>query len=804
MCLTIWGRRMKKIGSSILAAAVFAALGGTPVLAQSFMPAEGPVMERAGFGVALAVNGSEVLVGEPSNVMRSGMVYVYTQGADGEWVESAAFGASDGETGDGFGASLGSDGDYLLVGAPGGVYGFVRADGAWMEEGMLPTPSMMGDENGFGSTIAVSGDVALVGAPGANDDTGAVFVYRRTGDGWAEAGTLTAEGGAAGDAFGASISFDGAVALVGAPTANNRTGAVYVFEVQGFDFESAGSLPADGMARNDRFGSSIFYADATAMVGATGANGGAGVVHAFRATDDGWIPFSTLAAYDPTPRAGFGSSVLRVDDRIWISAPIANRGSGAVYTFRIQEGMIAGVDRIMSEELAGRTAAGAGMVAGEGFVAVSAPSADRGAGKVVIFEEESGEWMADAAVQSDPEGYDPVRGEEVKCEDGSAVAWDCGEVDLVSFVPVLELSGDRARGIVTNDNWGWEDPETGKLYALVGMTDRASFVDISDVTNPVVVGTLAMTEGANGSAWRDLKTYDNHVYIVSDGAGPHGMQVFDLTRLREFDGGEPMVFDADLTYREIASAHNIVINEESGFAYIVGASGGGETCGGGLHMIDIRTPKQPTFAGCFADPQTGRASTGYSHDAQCVNYVGPDSDYAGREICMGANETAISIADVTDKENPIAISRASYPSVGYSHQGWLTDDHRFFYLNDELDELNGTERTRTMIWDVSDLDDPQLVKEHMGTQESSDHNLYIVGNLMYQSNYRSGLRILDISTPEDPTEVAYFDTVAYGDNSAGMGGSWSNYPFFNNGVVIVTSGNEGLFLVRPTVRRTVF
>ena len=75
---------------------------------------------------------------------------------------------------------------------------------------------------------------------------------------------------------------------------------------------------------------------------------------------------------------------------------------------------------------------------------------------------------------------------------------------------------------------------------------------------------------------------------------------------------------------------------------------------------------------------------------------------------------------------------------------------------------------------------------------------------MYQSNYRSGLRILDISTPEAPVEVAYFDTVAYGDNSAGMGGSWSNSPFFDNGVDIVTSGSEGLFLVRPTVRRTVF
>ena len=163
---------------------------------------------------------------------------------------------------------------------------------------------------------------------------------------------------------------------------------------------------------------------------------------------------------------------------------------------------------------------------------------------------------------------------------------------------------------------------------------------------------------------------------------------------------------------------------------------------------------------------------------------------------MSANETALSIAVVTDPTNPVALSRASYPSVGYSHQGWLTEDHHYYYMNDELDEIAGQPRTRTLIWDVSDLDDPQLIKEHFGTQEATDHNLYVRGDIMYQSNYQSGLRVLDISDPENPVEVGYFDTVPYGDNSAGMGGSWSNYPFFESGIVIVTSGREGLFVLK--------
>ena len=80
---------------------------------------------------------------------------------------------------------------------------------------------------------------------------------------------------------------------------------------------------------------------------------------------------------------------------------------------------------------------------------------------------------------------------------------------------------------------------------------------------------------------------------------------------------------------------------------LIGLSAGGETCGGGLHMIDIRDPKNPVFAGCYAEIGTGRAGTGYTHDAQCVVYGGPDAAYQGREVCFGSNETAIVIADVT-------------------------------------------------------------------------------------------------------------------------------------------------------------
>jgi choice-of-anchor B domain-containing protein len=319
---------------------------------------------------------------------------------------------------------------------------------------------------------------------------------------------------------------------------------------------------------------------------------------------------------------------------------------------------------------------------------------------------------------------------------------------------------------------------------------------VTDPANPVYLGELPLHQGAQPNLWRDIKVYRDHAFIVADGAGPHGMQVFDLTQLRGVRL-PPVTFTETAHYDRIHSAHNIAINEATGFAYPIGSSGGGETCGGALHMIDIRDPTHPTFAGCYADTTTGMARTGYTHDTQCVTYQGPDARYQGKEICFNSSETAVGIADVTDKARPRTLAVASYPNVGYTHQGWLSEDQRYFFVDDELDELAGSvPKTRTLVWDVTDLEDPVLHAEYLGTTSASDHNLYVRGRYMYQSNYVSGLRVIDIADPAHPVEVGYFDTVPWGENVPGFAGSWSNYPYFKSGTIIVTSMREGLFVLR--------
>ncbi len=391
-----------------------------------------------------------------------------------------------------------------------------------------------------------------------------------------------------------------------------------------------------------------------------------------------------------------------------------------------------------------------------------------------------------------------VAGDPVACQDGSAAGFDCRNIDLLSFLPVESLGGGN--GTELNDIWGWTDQQSGREYALVGRSDGTAFVDITDPVNPVVIGDLPSHDSTR-SVWRDIKVLNDYAVVVADNPlGPdgmrlHGMQIFDLTRLRDVDhGAAPVAFDEDGLYDGFERAHNVAVNPETEFAYAVGT----ETCGGGLHMIDMKNPLEPTFAGCFAHQGSGRHGSGYTHDVQCVVYHGPDADYQGREICFGSNETHVSIVDVTEKDNPIPISLTSYPHVQYTHQSWLTSDQSYILLDDELDEYSSSDvvNTRTLIFDVIDLDDPQLATEYIGESTSIDHNQYVVGDRSFQANYTSGLRILDISNILNPVEVAFFDTYPADDNVS-FNGAWSNYPFFESGVVVVSSINEGLFVLNP-------
>lgn len=376
---------------------------------------------------------------------------------------------------------------------------------------------------------------------------------------------------------------------------------------------------------------------------------------------------------------------------------------------------------------------------------------------------------------------EPFPFDRVPCEAGLAGEYPCNGYDLISHIPADYFSANTL-----NDNWGWTDPDSRKEYVLQGLDNGVAFIDISDPGAPVYLGKIPTQTVA--SIWRDVKVYNNHAYIVSEAFG-HGLQVFDLTRLRNLTHRE--TFTADGMLQTFGNAHNIAINETSGFAYVIGSS----EHSGGPYFIDLQNPTQPT-------PVGGYAESSYSHDAHIITYNGPDTEHIGKEILLGSNSDGGSnnqlvIVDVTDKSAPRLLSSAVYSNGGYTHQTWMDPEHRYAYLGDELDESNYGNRTKTLVFDLSDLDQPVLHHTYLGPTAAIDHNGYVKGDAYFLSNYSAGFREINVQdiANGNMTEERFFDTYP-SNNYTNFDGVWNVYPFFESGVIAISDIEGGLYLVK--------
>lgn len=392
------------------------------------------------------------------------------------------------------------------------------------------------------------------------------------------------------------------------------------------------------------------------------------------------------------------------------------------------------------------------------------------------------------------------------CVNGFAGDYPCNNVNMLAHLSLTDLGCTFA-----NDVWGYSD-QSGHEYVLACCSDRTVFVDVTTPTAPVILGHLK----GKTSDWRDVKVYKGYAFIGSEAFG-HGIQIFDMSVLTTLSQGLQKSdtsykrdsngiiyfsnFDTEFTvsktYTGVSNSHNVIINVDSGIMYVVGGK-----CSGGLHMVDITDPMSPSFMGCFS-------SDGYTHDAQCVNYIGPDLRYSNREICFAYNEDTLTIVDVTVKSDPQTLSRTGYDNEQYTHQGWLNEAQTHVLLDDELDEYsssnNAGKKTRTMVLDVSNLELPVVTGKFTSTEASIDHNQYITNGKSYQANYCAGLRILDASnlgTISSIKELGYFK-MDYTDadlsgcnNGPRFHGAWSNYPFFTSGTIALNTMEKGLFLLK--------
>lgn len=402
---------------------------------------------------------------------------------------------------------------------------------------------------------------------------------------------------------------------------------------------------------------------------------------------------------------------------------------------------------------------------------------------------------------------------------------DTVNMDLLGQLTNEELGVSRlvfTGASFLSDIWGWTSPKRPyHEYAIVGTSSGVAFARITDPANPEFLGLVPTTDTSTiRNFWWDIKTHNNHAYWVTEVNGA-GVAIFELTQLDDMGPvSADTTLEADARYHGggYLRAHNISINEATGFAYLTGASKNPADYEGftddGVIILDLKDPLAPKEVGNILGID--------SHDAQIVNYDGPDKDYHAkkrnkkREIAVIFNGTdlEVGIYDVTDKENIDTISVTPYAGASFTHQGWLTEDHRFMLMGDEEDELFGVSdpnnpdlpaTARTYIWDIRDLDNPRISGTFDSPAASIDHNLFVKGNKVYQAHYTAGIRVLEINDDGNGvslSEVAHMDTEPrlpnnnMNHNLNIFVGPWGVYPFFDSGTIIASDGLNGLIITK--------
>jgi choice-of-anchor B domain-containing protein len=386
------------------------------------------------------------------------------------------------------------------------------------------------------------------------------------------------------------------------------------------------------------------------------------------------------------------------------------------------------------------------------------------------------------------------------CIDGSSAGFSCKNMSLLAHMPNSSFPGGPS---TANDIWGHIDLNTNKEYAIIGLRNGISVVDVSTPDSPQIIDSIS----GQSTTWRDIKVhqfYDlasqrwrAYAYATADNVS-EGLTIIDLSGLPN---------SVRLVTRQLTepAAHNVYISNVDyglnialpGLEPLLHIAGSDESSGA---LRSYRLDDPELLALSYQPGST--TSADYSHDlssllvkderaqSDCIN-----ANESGCNVLLDFNENVLRLWDHSNPEQAVPLSTRSYPNVAYTHSGWWSEDKQFVIVHDELDERNFNLNTTLNIFDITRLSAPLLTGTWTGPTGAIDHNGFVRGNRYYMSNYERGLTVLDITDPSTPVEVAYFDTYPVSDNAA-FNGAWGVYPFLPSGIILVSDINSGLYILK--------
>ena len=320
-----------------------------------------------------------------------------------------------------------------------------------------------------------------------------------------------------------------------------------------------------------------------------------------------------------------------------------------------------------------------------------------------------------------------------------------------------------------NDIWGWVD-SAGNEYAIVGMNDGTSIIDLSDPLSPQEV---LFVPGMN-SIWRDIKTYGNYAYVTTEAM--NGLLIIDLSNLPDSANTNTYLYTGP-SNAQWQRAHNIYIDDR-GYAYIFGANRGS----GGAIILDLnQDPTQPV--------EIADINNWYVHDGM----VKGDTLFLAN-----GNNSLFSVWDVSNPATPVLFSQN--PTVGYySHNIWSSDDGNYIYTTEED---NGGHLSEFNITDLNNIDLTDKIQAEPGNN-IMPHNAFYINDYIVNSYYTTGIQIFDVKSKGNIVNVGHFDT-SPNFSGPGSNGCWGVYPYLPSGIIIASDIENGFFVLDPDYKRAAY
>lgn len=390
------------------------------------------------------------------------------------------------------------------------------------------------------------------------------------------------------------------------------------------------------------------------------------------------------------------------------------------------------------------------------------------------------------------------------CVNGKSASFSCDKIDLVSHMALGSFSSSPS---AANDIWGHVDLNTNTEYAIIGLKNGTAIVSLADPENPKEVGLIR----GSSTSWRDIKVYQwfdttslrwqAYAYVSSEGSDR--IQIVDLSQL-------PDSVSLVATDSAASSAHNVYISNVdystntaldglSPALHIVGQG----SVGGAFTTFGLDDPKK--LVSLYA--HAGATRSDYTHDAASM-VVADDRAQSSCQtslctVLMDFNEDSMRLWNVSSLSQSTPLADVSYDNAAYVHSGWWSEDKRYVFVHDELDEQRYGLNTTLRVFNIDNLQAPSLVKVWSGPTKAIDHNGYVRGNRYYMSNYQRGVTILDITDPTTPAHLGYFDTFPASDSNA-FNGVWGVYPYLPSGLILASDINSGLYVLKDNTQSSVF